>query len=87
METETNKYHKELSDKKLPLTAEELLHIMRPEVEEILQRHGWTEPPSQSHRAIQAITEWENPLGKDMTVLLDFLKVHRTVWILEGKPI
>jgi len=68
-------------------TAEELLHHMRPEVEKILQKHKWTTPPSQTERSMKALNEWENPLGEDASLLLDFLAVRRTVRILNGEEL
>ena len=81
--------------------AGELLHLMRPEVEEILKvRRGDAGPPSQSLRAQGVITginfrlsdedlsiEEKMKLFNQRNILEDFLAVHRTVWILEGKPL
>lgn len=50
-QTEVNRYVEALQSKGLPLTAENLLDLMRPEVEELLAKHGMLSPPSQSHRA------------------------------------
>lgn len=54
MNTETdtdNKYIQELRSKNLDHTAENLLHIMRPIVEEILLDAACVQPPSQTERA------------------------------------
>jgi hypothetical protein len=76
---------------------------MRPEVEELLGEWGCLQPPSQSARAIvvldkikaeiahmiqlKAVIGEITPLFRKRTLMEDFLSVHRTVWILEGKSI
>jgi hypothetical protein len=52
---------------------------------------------SQSMRSNRCLEEWNNMAphgleelqkhGKDMRLLKDFLAVHRTVWILDSKPL
>jgi len=111
MKTETerieNKWYQQLQDAGTHKTAEELLHIMRPEAEEILLKYDMDQPPSQSYRALRCIDKIEElrhaahlrhrttkeipkewlDLSRDLRALKNFLAVHRTVWILEGRPL
>lgn len=96
-----NKWYQQLEDDGARKTAEELLHIMRPEVETVLSKFpDWANPAvSQSHRASAVIPLLEAqiksklgivktvPLLRQRRILQDFLAVHRTVWLLEGKPL
>jgi hypothetical protein len=90
----TNRYTERLGS----FTAEELLCLMRPEVEDALTRYGFTIEafaPSQSLRAKRLLGYGSVKIdGKtkfldraDRALLEDFLAVHRTVWILEGRAI
>jgi nitrous oxide reductase accessory protein NosL len=104
MKTETrleNKWYQQLQDAGTEITAEELLHIMRPEVETILSQFpDWDNPAvSQSLRASAILPLIEErirskmglektvPFLRQRRILQDFLAVHRTVWILEGRPL
>lgn len=91
---EINKYIEHLAE----YTAEALLDHMRPMVEKILQNHAVLQPPSMSVRALYLINKLDNsnfkgkkiedvaPLLHERKALRDFLAVHRTVSILDGKP-
>lgn len=105
-----NKYTKQLLTMPVPThglqwggVLQLLLHLMRPEVEEIFEQWGLTSPPSQSNRASRVLDEINNEISdmvkrkaplaelsqlfRKRDLLKDFLAVHRTVWILEGKPL
>lgn len=85
------------------MDAGNLLHIMRPAVESILQAHVRFSPPSQTYRVLRLLPELEElqrsielsdlhsdpyrTIRRQINTLKDFLAVHRTVWILEGKPL
>jgi hypothetical protein len=102
-EIETNKYISDLKRYGADICAETLLGVMRPEVETILSQFpDWDNPAvSQSFRASAVIPllkdqiksmlgtgiEKTVPLLKQRRILQDFLAVHRTVWLLEGKPL
>jgi hypothetical protein len=94
-----NKYVQELRSKHLELTAENLLKILRPKVEEIFQHWGENQPPSQELRALRLVPKLTKKVKESSClnenifilrhrdVLQYFMAVHRTVWILEGRPI
>jgi hypothetical protein len=103
-EIKTNKYISDLERYRADICAETLLGLMRVDVDEIFQRHGMDQPPSQSHRAknlleeiseeVRSMVKQKSGLNDDLiqlfqdrNMLKDFLAVHRTVWILEGKPL
>lgn len=79
----SNRYTAKLSTS----TVEALLSVMRPEVEETLQRYAILtgNAPSQSHRATRLLQKTGAIKSADKVLLQDFLCVHRAVWILEGR--
>jgi len=101
----SNKYHdilyKDGNGTASCMTAEDLLGLMRPEVEAILKKY-WPEStaPSQSTRAVKVLLHIERMLEQaamfspekkelraDMAALHNFMAVWRTCWILEGRAL
>lgn len=94
-----NKYYDEIIALGQPLTAENLLTLMRRDVEPVLNRLLFQDrTPSQSLRVNRALdilkTSPRPEIGdrdahrqrrEDKWLLEDFLAVHRTCYLLEGR--
>lgn len=102
----SNQWHQKLTEVGGIPTAEELLDLMRPEVEKIIPLYTPNTCQSQSLLAKRALEHIDHalaearkndpslgswmkmaPVRRHRDTLSDFLAVHRTVWILEGRAI